>query len=205
MRQYSMRGIRHGRARATIVGALVLTLTLAGSGGVTAREKVDDDRHFGNSRWFDAERLDLAAVAFVSSRFRSLDRALEEGYVLFYKCTEEPGVGTMGQHFVNLDYVGDPAINPLRPEVLVYEPKRNGGYQLIAVEYVVVAADWHAAFGDRTPTVLGQDMLFREAGNRYGLPDFYERHAWLFKYNPRGLFDDWNPRVSCRGTGDDGG
>ena len=35
------------------------------------------------------------------------------------------------------------------------------------------------------------------AGNRYGLPPFYELHAWAWKHNPRGLFDDWNPRVSC--------
>jgi hypothetical protein len=40
------------------------------------------------------------------------------------------------------------------------------------------------------------------AGNRYGLPDFYELHAWIWKGNPRGVFDDWNPTVSCRGNGD---
>jgi hypothetical protein len=26
------------------------------------------------------------------------------------------------------------------------------------------------------------------AGNRYGLPAFYELHAWLWKDNPIGLF-----------------
>ena len=31
------------------------------------------------------------------------------------------------------------------------------------------------------------------------LPDFYELHLWLWKSNPSGLFEDWNPRVSCRG------
>ena len=35
------------------------------------------------------------------------------------------------------------------------------------------------------------------AGNRYGLPAFYELHAWLFRSNPSGMFEDWNPRVSC--------
>ena len=33
--------------------------------------------------------------------------------------------------------------------------------------------------------------------NRYGLPPFYELHAWIWKHNPRGMFDDWNPLVSC--------
>jgi hypothetical protein len=191
---------RHRLVAVTLASLLVL----GGSGLATAR---DTTEHGGFGRWrVDPNLLDLAAVRMVSARFRDLDQALAEGYVEFYKCTEEPGVGTMGQHFANLAYVADPAINPLRPEVLVYEPNRRGGFDLVAIEYVVVAADWHAAFGnDVTPTVLGKDMLFREAGNRYGLPDFYERHAWLFKWNPRGLFDDWNPRVSCRGTGDGGG
>ena len=189
--------LRRRNLRLAAVAALALTLavgtTSAAAGWGWWHRKVDPDR------------LDLAAVTMVTSRFKDIDQAYAEGYVLFYTCTEEPGSGTMGQHLVNLDYVGDPAVNPLRPEALVYEPTRNGGFQLVAAEYVVMAADWKAAFGDRKPTVLGQDMLFRASGNRYDLPDFYERHAWLFKYNPRGMFDDWNPLVSCRGTGDNGG
>jgi hypothetical protein len=31
----------------------------------------------------------------------------------------------------------------------------------------------------------------------YGLPPFYELHAWLWKFNPHGFFNDWNPRVHC--------
>jgi hypothetical protein len=52
------------------------------------------------------------------------------------------------------------------------------------------------------PTVLGQRLRLVPAGNRYGLPDFYERHLWLWRNNPSGIFQDWNPKVSCRGTGD---
>jgi hypothetical protein len=29
------------------------------------------------------------------------------------------------------------------------------------------------------------------------LPDFYELHVWYAKANPSGLFNDWNPTVSC--------
>jgi hypothetical protein len=160
---------------------------------------------FGWAKKADTVATDLAAVQIVTARFRNIDEAYAAGYINFYKCTEQPGVGTMGQHLVNLDEVGNPAINPLRPEALVYEPTKKGGYELVAVEYVVMAADWTAAFGSRKPTALDQDMLFRAAGNRYGLPDFYERHAWVWKNNPSGMFNDWNPNVSCRGTGDNGG
>jgi hypothetical protein len=197
---------RGSRTRAVV--GLLLALSLLSSSGAIVLAR-DNDGHWGDHgsrRTTNGDLLDLRATRLVSERFRDINQAYAEGYVNFYKCTEQPGVGTMGQHLVNLNYVGDPAINPLRPEALVYEPTRWGGWQLVAVEYVVMKADWQAAFGtSRTPTVLGQDMLFRAAGNRYGLPDFYERHAWLFKFNPDGIFSDWNPNVSCRGTGDNGG
>jgi hypothetical protein len=59
---------------------------------------------------------------------------------------------------------------------------------------------------ETAPTVLGHDMLYRTAPNRYGItPGFYERHYWLYESNPLGAFEDWNPNVSCNGTGDNGG
>lgn len=152
-----------------------------------------------------AGKADIAAVRQVTDRFHDVNAAIAAGYVPFYTCTEQPGVGTMGQHYVKLSLVGDPAVDPLNPEALVYAPTRAGGLRLVAVEYVTFAADWHTAFGAANPTVLGQPMLFRAAGNRYGLPDFYERHAWLWQGNPAGTFADWNPNITCLGDGDNGG
>jgi hypothetical protein len=182
-------GISARRRRAGVIAAaLTLSLALAGTGVASA-----------------GGQADVAAVRLATLKYRDLNAALADGYVLFYRCTEQPGVGTMGQHFANLSLVGDPAIDPLRPEVLVYQPTRSGEYRLVAVEYVTLAPLWEAEFGSATPTVLGQDLLFREEGNRYGLPDFYELHAWIWQGNPRGLFDDWNPSITCLGTGDNGG
>lgn len=143
-------------------------------------------------------KADLAAVRQATLKYHDLSAALGDGYVQFYVCTEQPGVGTMGQHFVNLGLAGDPAVDPLRPEVLVYAPKRNGEMKLVGVEYVTFDTS-------SQPSVLGQPMLFRAAGNRYGLPDFYERHAWIWQGNPLGTFNDWNPDISCLGNGDNGG
>jgi hypothetical protein len=145
-----------------------------------------------------AGKANLAAVRQATNKYHDLSAALADGYVEFYVCTEQPGVGTMGQHYVNLGLAGDPAVDPLRPEVLVYAPKRNGELKLVAVEYVTFATG-------SQPWVLGQPMLFRAAGNRYGLPDFYERHAWIWQGNPMGTFNDWNPDISCLGNGDNGG
>jgi len=176
------------RIRNILALSLSLAFVVGGAGVASARGQAD-----------------AAAVRAVTDKYHDLNAAIADGYVEFYKCTEQPGVGTMGQHYVKLSLVGDPAVDALQPEVLVYAPKRNGELKLVAVEYVTIAAAWQGAFGSATPTVLGQDMLFRPAGNRYGLPDFYERHAWIWQGNPLGTYNDWNPDISCLGNGDNGG
>jgi hypothetical protein len=142
-----------------------------------------------------------ATVRSATARFNSITQATNAGYVPFYTCAEQPGVGTMGQHYVNFDLVKNPDIDPLQPEALVYEPRADGTFKLVALEWVQVGPKV-----DNGPTVLGKDMFYRTAPNRYGIePGFYERHYWLYKSNPLGAFEDWNPTVSCRGTGDNGG
>ena len=178
----------NNRIRAAVGLSLALTFALGAAGVATAAGKADN-----------------AAVRAVTNKYHDVNAALADGYVAFYKCTEQPGVGPMGQHYVKLPLVGNPSINATTPEVLVYAPKRNGELKLVAVEYVVLEQDWVNAFGSAKPTVLGQDMLFRPAGNRYGLPNFYERHAWIWQGNPLGTFNDWNPDISCLGNGDNGG
>jgi hypothetical protein len=102
----------------------------------------------------------------------------------------------MGIHYVNGALVGDPAENAATPEALVYEPQPNGRLRLVAVEYVVLQSAWDAGHAS-PPSLFGQQFTLTPAGNRYGLPPFYELHAWLWKHNPRGMFDDWNSNVSC--------
>jgi hypothetical protein len=145
---------------------------------------------------------DLGPVRQATAAYHHLAAAEAAGYAAFYICTDETGVGAMGQHFVNLDLVLDPAIDPLRPEVLVYEPRINGGYKLVALEYVTFQDAWTAAFGATTPSVLGIELKAVGAPNRYGLPPFFQRHVWLWAPNPLGVFNDWNSEVSCRGSGD---
>jgi hypothetical protein len=143
-------------------------------------------------------KADLAAVRQATNKYQDINAAYADGYVNFYKCTEQPGVGTMGQHLVKPALVGDPAVDPLQPEALIYEPTRAGGWKLVAVEYVTFNTS-------SQQFVLGQPMILVGAGNRFGLPQFYERHAWIWQGNPLGTFADWNPDVTCLGTGDGGG
>jgi hypothetical protein len=144
----------------------------------------------------------LQEVRQATDAFHNLDLALAAGYEVFYQCTDADGIGGMGQHYVKGALVEDPTLDRLRPEVLVFEPRKDGGFKLVAVEYVVLKEAWHAANGPTAPRLFGKRLTLVPAGNRYGLPEFYELHAWIWKSNPRGVFDDWNPKVSCRGTGD---
>ena len=155
----------------------------------------------GGTAMVAAGQDQLARVRAATDTFHSLAAAQDAGYGEFYMCTDHVTDGTMGQHYVNLDLVLDPAINALTPEALVYEPRINGGYRLVGVEYVVFQADWdtlHSA----PPSLFGRTFALVQAGNRYGLPPFYELHAWIWRPNPSGIFKDWNPSVTCRGQGD---
>ena len=110
-------------------------------------------------------------------------------------CIDNPA-GGMGVHYVNGALVGDGQVNASKPELVVYEPLANGRERLVAAEYVVFQDAWDANH-DEPPSLFGREFELVEAGNRYGLPPFYELHAWLWKHNPAGMFDDWNPRVTC--------
>ncbi len=101
----------------------------------------------------------------------------------------------MGVHFVNSGLVGDGALNAEKPEALIYEVTGKRA-RLVGVEYIVIAADWHAT-NPAPPVLNGQQFHYVGSPNRYGLPAFYELHVWAWRLNPNGTFADWNPRVSC--------
>jgi hypothetical protein len=179
------------RAGRRFLVAVVVLMALAAIGGTSLVTAGQDQ---------------LARVRAATDKFHTLAVANNAGYGEFYVCTDHVTDGTMGQHYVNLDLVldtatGVPTIDPLHPEALVYEPRINGGYRLVGVEYVVFQDAWDAA-NDAPPTLFGKTFTLIPAGNRYSLPPYYELHAWIWRPNPSGIFKDWNPSVSCRGQGD---
>jgi hypothetical protein len=105
-------------------------------------------------------------------------------------CFNNPGVGAMGFHYIDTAAL-DLALDPLHPEALVYAPLKSGKLLLAAVEYIVPAAAWDAA-GNTEPPMLYDRMFHLNAA--LGV---YVLHAWIWYQNPAGLFEDWNPRVSC--------
>jgi hypothetical protein len=143
----------------------------------------------------------FTAVKQATAAYHDLARAASDGFGLFRDAAGiaciASAAGAMGEHYVHGGRVGDPAIVETAPEILVYLPAEDGSRRLVAVEYVVLAADWAAAGNAAPPRLFGHEFHFVPAGNRYGLPPFYELHAWIWQPNPAGALEDFNPRLSC--------
>src|SRR4051794_5180684 len=148
-----------------------------------------------------AAQPDVEVARAATAKFHDLGVAGAHDYGQFADaagilCIDMLGQGGMGIHYVNGGLVGNASEDVRHPEALVYAPNVFGQLKLAAVEYIVDKATWDSTHAG-PPHLFGQTFLTVPAGNRYGLNPFYEIHAWLWKPNPNGFFDNWNPRVVC--------
>ena len=135
---------------------------------------------------------DLAKVRRATAQYHRTAAAQAAGYDLvpgLDHCFNNPGVGAMGFHYIDTSIL-DTTVDLLNPEAMVYAPGPNGKLQLAAVEYIVPAETWDAE-NSELPQLLGQHFHLNQALGVYVL------HAWIWKHNPSGIFEDWNPNVSC--------
>jgi len=144
----------------------------------------------------DAGGSALAEVRAATAKYHRVEVAIAEGYFNTRECVASPA-GAMGIHYVNRALRDDPALDPTRPEVLVYEPQKNGQLRLVAVEYFVWRAAWDALSPSSSPTLFGEPFFRSFGPAAHGLPDHYELHVWLWRNNPSGMFAQWNPKVTC--------
>ncbi len=131
-----------------------------------------------------------------TERFKDVAIAQAEGYGLQFGCVSGADWGAMGLHYVNFPLVMDGELDATRPEIVIYEPARNGSVRLIGADYLVLADAWHATH-TAAPELNGQLLHYFEAPNRFGLPAFYTLHVWAWKDNPTGMFVNWHSNVSC--------
>ncbi len=136
-----------------------------------------------------------------TAKYASLSVAKSEGFGVVadtagITCIQDPIKGGMGTHYALGSRIGDGEISLLEPEILLYDETSTPA-RFIAVEYLVLAADWRAKHGSQPPKLFGKKFTFVPAGNRYGLPDFYQQHVWLHEANIAGLLQDYNPGISC--------
>src|SRR5262245_40159974 len=174
---------------------IFLAAMLAGalSSGASGDE-VRAHEHAGAKKEHAGELVRVVREA--TRRFRNVEQAKAEGYLLMFGCVSGPDDGAMGLHYVNLSLVGDGILDPTRPEIIIYEPTPNGGRRLIGADFLVFSETWHAS-NTGTPELMGQLMHLFESPNRFGLPAFYTLHVWAWKPNRTGAFVNWHSDVSC--------
>lgn len=172
--------LRRAVAQTGLVALAAAALVVGGSSGSAADPPARDDSG-------------VTAVRNATERFHDVEVALEAGYVPVSHCEELPGVGAMGIHYLHPELAADSRIVPTQPEVLLYEPTERG-LVLVGVEYFVAEDAARSA----RPSVLGRPLNGPMAGHNPQMPRHYDLHLWVWRDNPAGLTEDWNPAVSCR-------
>lgn len=165
----------------------------------------------------------LDEVRRATERFRDVRVALAEGYIRdpnnLCETADMMGRpatdGAMGIHYFRPDLLGitappSPRVDGTgmhtdfrRPAILIYEPQVDGSLGLVAVENLVFAAAWRAAGHTTRPTFHGvpydamADDPATPLDEAHMFEPHFDRHVWVYRDNPRGLFSPFNPAVSC--------
>ncbi len=171
----------------------------------------------------------LEEVRHATERFRDVDAALADGYIRdpFNLCDtaammgRPASLGSMGIHYFRPDLLGitappSPRVSGVgthtdfrKPSILIYEPQQDGSLELVAVENLVFADAWRAAGHAEPPTFHGVpydsmvDDPSTEVDEAHMFAPHFDRHVWVYRDNPNGVFAPFNPAVSCashRGT-----
>jgi hypothetical protein len=166
----------------------------------------------------------LDEVRAAAERFRDVNVALAEGYIAdptgSCETAEHMGLpaelGAMGIHYFRPDLLGisgppNPRVDGTgihtdfrTPAVLIYEPQADGSLELVAVENLVFEQAWRAAGNSAPPTFHGLeydhmiDDPSTDVDEAHGFEPHFDRHVWIFRDNPNGVFAQFNPDVSCR-------
>ena len=166
----------------------------------------------------------LAEVRTATEKYQDVKVALAEGYVRdpadMCETADMMGrpasAGAMGVHYFRPDLLGitappNPRVNGngtytdfRAPSILIYEPQADGSMQLVAVENLVFQASWAAAGHASPPTFHGvvydtmQDDPATATDEAHNFEPHYDRHVWLYRDNPRGVFAQYNPKATCK-------
>lgn len=171
-----------------------------------------------------ASEPDLASVRAATERFQDVKVALAEGYIAdpANMCDTAPmmgrpaALGAMGIHYFRPDLLGisgppNPRVDGTgthtdfnQPSILIYEPQTDGSLKLVAVENLVFKKSWEAAGHSAPPSFHGvpYDHMFDDPATptideAHNFEPHYDRHVWLYRDNPNGVFAQFNPNVTC--------
>ncbi|MER6219596.1 hypothetical protein ACWCYL_17240 [Streptomyces sp. 900105755] len=133
---------------------------------------------------------DLTPTYTATTDYQYEPFAVTDGYARTDICDKDGlgGKGGAGYHYVKAAGVG--SLDPAEPSGLLYETDSGGGRALVAAEWIVRAGS------GTVPTLFGRQ--FQGPTTVPGVTgSVYTLRAWIWKDNPRGLFAQWNPTVTC--------
>lgn len=206
---HEARKVLRGNRSASIVRLAALGALLGCSADAPSGVETHSAMHASAAPAFELslsaeDRQLLAEIRAATAKYHDVDLAVADGYVREPVCAKS-AIGAMGVHYPNPALIGfvpnvlprtgtDPSFDPLRPDVLVYEPQPSGRMRLVAVEYMVFQAAWVAANPTQpVPSLFGVPFDLRT----HGWKPHFELHLWLWRENPNGLTAEWNPKVEC--------
>lgn len=137
---------------------------------------------------------ELEAVRAALEKYQDPIAAVHDGYFSTVGCIEF-AEGGMGVHFLNTALIG-PELDPMKPQVLLYEVVDGKTLKLAGAEWFVPLA---TGIADR-PSIFGQPFNGPMEGHHPLMPaglHHYDLHVWLFKDNPEGLFSPTNSKIKC--------
>jgi hypothetical protein len=195
-------GLRLGRVLVGLVGAAAVASGMLATGSLTGAAAATTTGAHQHPAGHPSV-VQIARMRAATDRFHDIATAEDAGYGLLHDvagltCIDMPGEGGMGVHWVNGALVGDPALDPRKPEALVYAPDRDGTLRLAALEFIVDKAAWDAHHAQPPQLFRHAPFDVTAAPNRFGLDPFYSQHVWIWRPNPAGVLNMWNPKVSCR-------
>lgn len=164
----------------------------------------------------------LDQVRAATQKYRDVKVAEREGYVRdpMGHCVTATVIGypasagAMGIHYLRKDLLGlagppNPRIDGngthkdfLKPALLLYEPQKDESLELVGIENMVFEKAWMARHKTR-PSFRGvpyermADDPATPVDEAHMFMPHFDRHVWLYRKNPSGVFAPFNPRVSC--------
>jgi hypothetical protein len=161
--------------KTTAVAAVFLAVSLVACGDGPTDPGVTPD-----------QQADLKTLRSVTAAYTDFSKAQAAGYTeRLTDCMADPTAGGMGYHYGKVANI-DANARLSEPEILMYEPQKDGSLQFVGIEYVVPLSA-----SATPPSLFGLQYHKNEAFQLWVL------HVWAYRNNPSGIFSDWNPTVTC--------
>ena len=174
-RLITKKGLIAGAALAVLVVVLLATLPVGASGSHGSHLSTLADANLATAAFQDVEEAE--AAGYISTLGPG------EGSL---GCFENASMGGMGVHYLKPSLL-DATVDHREPEALVYELDHLGQItDLVAHEYIVPVDAWSE---NQLPRLFGQRF------HQHPVLPLYVLHAWIWKDNPAGTFEDFNPKV----------